>query len=466
MSTSKELLQHLQFDSLNRVAIIGAARSGIAAAHYFMKHGVQPFISDTCTNDALAALLQKNGLGEIPYEVEGHTEKITETDVIILSPGVRSDLPILKIARERGVPIWSEMELGFRASDATFLAVTGSTGKSTTVSLLGEALKAGGKQAVVAGNIGIPVIAVAPELPAEAYVVAEVSSFQLETIDTFRPRVAAILNLMKNHLDRYTSEYEYYEAKKQIARNLTSDDFLILNNQDPLLRRWSVEMQASTNVVFFGQMEDTVDCFWYDNGFIKYRFNGESGILLDVKNMHLKGRHNYENACVAAFMAKIVGVDEKAIVEGICDFKGLPHRLEFIAEIGGVAYYNDSKSTTAESMVCAIDSFEKNVILIAGGKDKGCDFSIVDDAICGRVKKVVLIGEASDRMSFQWKGLTALYQANSLDDAVEHSANSAQSGDVVVFSPGCSSFDMFKNYEERGEMFKKLVAHVAEGVVR
>jgi len=447
------------FDSFKpgKVSIIGAAKSGLAAAGYFKSRGVDVFVSDTCPESKLMSLLGAKDLSGIPHESVGHTEKVLEADLIVLSPGVRSDIPVLLSARAKGIPVWSEMELGYRASKAMFLAVTGSTGKSTTVSLLGEALKAGGKNAVVAGNIGIPVISMTPQLPSDAIVVAEVSSFQLETIDKFHPHAAAVLNFMKNHLDRYATEDDYYNAKKEIARNMNRDDFLVLNARDPKLREWAKEIGTRVSVIYFGEDMAGADCFWPENGFIRYRFQGRSGTILETAAMKIQGLHNYENACVAAAMAKAAGVDDTSIARGICSFEGLAHRLEFAGETGGVRYFNDSKSTTAESITCAVSAFDKGVHLIAGGRDKGCDFTVVNNAILKHVKDICLIGEAADRMYAIWQGLVPIYRASTLDEAVSQTVSHAVPGDTVVFSPGCSSYDMFANFEERGEVFKKIV---------
>jgi UDP-N-acetylmuramoylalanine--D-glutamate ligase len=445
------------------VAIIGAARSGLAAAAFFMKKGVPVFISDTCSLDKLTATLRDKGLATATYEAGGHTARVLDHALVVLSPGVRSDLPLLTDARTRGIPVWSEMELGFRVSDATFLAVTGSTGKSTTVSFTGAAIAAGGKRVVVAGNIGLPVIGEVADLPGDAWVVAEVSSFQLETIETFRPFGAAVLNFMKNHLDRYGSEDDYYGAKKEIARNFTKDNYLVLNIHDDKLVAWAESMKKRTNVVFFGSMPGQGDAFWYDEsrGTIRYRFGGVQGTIVDVHDMTIGGRHNFENACAASALATLAGVSDTAIGEGIARFGGLPHRVEFAGEVRGVRFYNDSKSTTAESILVAVSAFKNNVHLIAGGRDKGCDFSVVVPAISKFVKDIVLIGEAADRMRSQWEGAAPILRAATLEEAVAVVAHRAESGDVVVFSPGCSSFDMFANYEERGNVFKKMVAAIA-----
>jgi UDP-N-acetylmuramoylalanine--D-glutamate ligase len=444
----------------SKVTIIGAARSGLAAASYFISNGIPVFISDTCEKEKLRSVLDANGLTTVPFEALTHSDKVLDSDLIILSPGVPSDIPILCKAREKNIPVWSEMELGFRVSKAKFIAVTGSTGKSTTVSLLGEALNAGGKKAIVAGNIGIPVISVVPELTEDSIVVAEVSSFQLETIDQFKPEAAAVLNFMKNHLDRYTSEFDYYNAKKEIARHFTKENVLVLNANDTLLRQWADQISERTTIIYFGASVPGYDCFWLENGSIQYRFNGEQGTILNVEDMFIKGNHNHENACVAAALATVAGADKVGIAQGICAFRGLKHRLEYVAEVNNIHYYNDSKSTTAESIQVAIQAFSQGVHLIAGGRDKFCDFSVVNSYLPKHVTDITLIGEAAKRMESIWNGIVPIKHAGTLYDAILTASENAKPGDVVVFSPGCASFDMFKNYEERGEIFKKLVMEI------
>lgn len=444
-----------------KVSVIGAAKSGIAAARFFSGHNVSILISDLSGDEVLARILELNHLSKCAYEGGGHTDRILDADLIVISPGVPSELPIIQQANELNIPVWSEMELGFRASRAPFLAVTGSSGKSTTVSLTGAALNAAGIEHVVAGNIGIPVIDAVPALSGKAFAVVEVSSFQLETIDRFRPHAAVILNFMKNHLDRYPTVEAYYTAKKEIARNMTRENYLILNANDPQLLLWGKEMASSTTVVYFGDDVAGSDAFWCDGTRLRYRFNGNEGVVGECGMMRLKGRHNYDNASVAAALAMIAGAEHGAAFRGMCTFGGLPHRLEFINEIDGVTWFNDSKSTTAESIDCAVNAFQSGVHLIAGGKDKGCDFSIVRESIRNRVKDIVLIGEAAGRMREQWSDLVPVSVASTLEEAVAIAGSHASDGESVVFSPGCSSFDMFRNFEDRGDRFKVIVNTLA-----
>jgi UDP-N-acetylmuramoylalanine--D-glutamate ligase len=440
-----------------KVAVMGAARSGIAVVRYFNSKGIPVFLSDTCSQEALTGIAEKNRLDISGFEATAHTDKILDADLIVLSPGIESDLPVLKEARRRNIPVWSEMELGFQASRAPFYAVTGSTGKSTTVSMAGAALASAKIEHTVAGNIGVPVITAAPGISETGAVIAEVSSFQLETIECFSPRIAVVMNLMKNHLDRYRDEDDYYNAKKNIARNLDKEQFLVLNAHDAHLRRWGEEMAEKTRVVYFGENVSGADALWYEGKTLFERIEEHTELIGDFSSMRLPGTHNLENAAVAAFMARQAGASVSDLVKGITTFKGLPHRLEFVMEKDGVTFFNDSKSTTAESVACAVDAFKGGVHLIAGGKDKGCDFSVVTSLLKRKTKSITLIGEAAERISDEWKNTAPLQIANSLEEAVQTAASKAVHDNVVVFSPGCSSFDMFKNYEDRGEQFRTLV---------
>jgi UDP-N-acetylmuramoylalanine--D-glutamate ligase len=442
--------------------IVGLARSGIAAARLLGEKGVKLFLSDSGDPRKVEFMLASNKLAQLDHEAGEHTERVLDADAIIVSPGVPSDIPILREARRKHIPVWSELELAYRMSKATYCAVTGSSGKSTTVSLLGSIMKAAGREHVVAGNIGVPLSQVAPQIGTGGYVVAEVSSFQLETIDLFRPRVAAILNLMKNHLDRYEHEHHYYEAKKTIARNMTDEDTLVLNCRDNRLTDWAREIGTKTTIAFFGGKTESGDCVWSDGGTLHARTGTRTVSLMGLDDMKITGEHNWDNAAAAAAMALALGIDHEAIAEGLGDFGGLPHRLEFVREVDGVKYYNDSKATTAESVVCAISSFSANVHLIAGGRDKGCDYAALRQTIREHVKSVTLIGEAAEMIYRKWKGLADISIQETLEDAVGVAREKAVRGDIVLLSPACSSFDMFANFEKRGEAFRNIVNTLRE----
>ncbi|MCX7726896.1 MAG: UDP-N-acetylmuramoyl-L-alanine--D-glutamate ligase [Chitinispirillaceae bacterium] len=444
-----------------RVSIIGAARSGLAVAKFLRKLKISVFISDTCSTELLVKRLSEYGLDDVEYESGRHSEAILKSDLIIISPGVPSDLPIIIKAETNNIPVWSEVELAFRISKAPFLAVTGSSGKSTTVSLLDSILTEAKVEHILAGNIGIPLISMVNTVSESGFVVAEVSSFQLEKIVKFTPKVAAITNLLKNHLDRYPSEEAYYNAKKNIAKNFTKDNYLVVNGNDKKLTEWVESIKNTTNIIYVGVNLKNRNAIWLNKNELVYRINNREEKIGNIEKIKIPGQHNLENAAIAAIMAKIIGTSNEDIVEGICKFNGLPHRLEFVGKIGGVYYYNDSKSTTAESIEYAVKAFPPlKIHLIAGGKDKGCDFSAIRDTIKANVKDIVLIGEAAERMEKEWKDIVTIYRADTLQKAIEIATQNSIVGDYIIFSPGCSSFDMFRDFEERGDKFKEIVSEM------
>lgn len=447
-------------DTIKKVSILGAGRSGIAAARFCLGRGMAVFISDICGPEKLLATLKTNGLQSLDFEADGHTDRILDADCVIVSPGVAATTPALAEARRKGIKIWSEIELAFMASAATFVAITGSAGKSTTVSMIGAILDAAGTRNVVAGNIGVPLISVTPSMQSGSIVVAEVSSFQLEHIDAFHPYVAGITNLQLNHLDRHADAAEYFGAKKQIIRNMTENDIFLLNAADGRLTEWEPEIASRMKIVRCGDADCHKNSVWHEGDKLLCRTGDDTRSICSLSAMKVVGSHNADNAAMAAAAAMALGIGINAIAAGLTSFTPLEHRLELAGEKDGVQYYNDSKSTTAESVLVAVTSFSDNVHLIAGGKDKGCDFSVVTDALLRSVKSICLIGEAADRMAYEWRSFTPMFRAGSLDEAVAICRKNAVQGDVVVMSPGCASFDMFKNYEHRGDEFKRIVANL------
>lgn len=444
------------------VAILGTGRSGVATIRFFDKYKIPLFVSDSAPVQKVQGILEQNNLSHVAFEGGGHSDKIFNYELIVCSPGIPSDIPILQKARQKGIPVLAEVELAFKYSEAPYIAVTGSTGKSTTVSLIGAALEGAHYESVVAGNIGIPLIETAPKISENGIVVAEISSFQLENIETFRPRVSVVLNLMKNHLDRYDSEEDYYLAKKRIFENATNEDYAVLNAHDDRLCQWGEELESQCNVVYYGDNVSGKKSVWVEDSQIMTSFFGETLSILDVSKMKLRGKHNYENCCAAVASLLAMGLDYKKIVNGLLSFTGLKHRLEYVRTLSGVEFYNDSKATTAESIYCAVDAFDNGVRLIAGGKDKGCAFEAIKKIIKEKVESVYLIGEATDRITTEWNDSCTIIKCSTLSEAVEKAYIDAQEGDAVVLSPGCSSFDMFKGFEDRGEQFCTIVHYLLE----
>ncbi|MFW5959497.1 MAG: UDP-N-acetylmuramoyl-L-alanine--D-glutamate ligase [Chitinivibrionales bacterium] len=439
-----------------RIAVVGAAESGLSAAKVLMDMGKEVFLSDSCGEKELVQRIIGKGLAGIDYEAEGNTRKILEYEQIVLSPGVPADNEVIKSAYSQGIPVWSEIELGYKLCRGRIIAVTGSTGKSTTVSLIGEALSSSGIRNTVCGNIGLPFSEVAQNIGPEDIAVVEVSSFQLESVVDFRPSVAVILNLYKNHLDRYSDEKEYYAAKKNILKNLSNNDKAVLFSGNSLLFEWAEEIPHE-KTIFFGEHTGPGESVWWEGNDIFYTLSDKPEKVLDLSGSVVPGDHNKNNISAAAASLLSLGIGLDGLQNAVRRFSGLEHRMEYIGSFSGVKYYNDSKATTVESIRAALTAFDKPVVLIAGGRDKGCDFSLIREDIKKNIRRAVLIGEAKERIREEWGDVTEVVFADSMDDAIEKALISGRSEYTVLLSPGCSSFDMFDNYKHRGEVFRKLV---------
>ena len=408
-------------------------------------------------------------------------ELFGEADLIVVSPGVPLSIAPLKAASERGVSIIGELELAYQAVGArktAFLAITGTNGKSTTTSLLDSMLKKAGYSTLLGGNIGN---ALSDELiriiggnngPLKKpfnqfpdFIVAEVSSFQLETVHTFKPKGAAILNITPDHLDRYPSMADYIDAKCGIFLNQDERDFIVLNADDPntveIVKR--IERQFSLSrrpAIFYFSRKKKIPGAYYRNGVVHFELPGFSSFILHPPAFKIQGVHNIENAMAASVMALLSGCGPGAVADALAEFPGLEHRLEFVREIGGVAFINDSKGTNVGAVVKSLESFSRPVILIAGGRDKDGDFTELRPFIRDKVKALVLIGEASDKIKKALDRSTRIIMGDSLGDAVAKAKELASPGDVVLLSPACASFDMFRDFEHRGRQFKELVGNL------
>jgi UDP-N-acetylmuramoylalanine--D-glutamate ligase len=421
-----------------KVTVVGLARSGMAAALLLKKKGAEVSATDRGDSGDLrktARALRGKG---IKVEIGAHTRGFVKgKDLIVISPGIPEGSPVLKWAAEEKIPVIGEIELGYICCEAPIVAVTGTNGKSTTTTLIGRILKKAGKHAVVCGNIGNPFCGEIPKVRKDSVVVLEVSSFQLESIRRFRPHVAVVLNISQNHFDRHPDLKSYINAKARIFENQGRNDWAVLNYDDPLVRGLKAKTKAKT--VFFS------------------RKRGIPEMVCRQEELKIKGGHNIENVLASLCAASIFGVKPAAAREALVAFKGLEHRFEHVAEIGGVEFINDSKGTTVLATVMALESCDKPVILIAGGHDKGSDFRKARPAVASKAKKLVLIGEAKDRIRRQLSGTVPVVEAGSLEEAVRKAYSEAYPGDCVLLSPMCASFDMFKNFEERGKAFKQAV---------
>jgi UDP-N-acetylmuramoylalanine--D-glutamate ligase len=358
------------------------------------------------------------------------------------------------------VPVIGELELAFRASSAAWLAVTGTNGKTTTTALLGELVATTGRPSVVAGNIGIALSSEVARVPSDGYVVAEVSSFQLDSIEVFRPRVAVLLNITEDHLDRYDSFEEYAQSKKRIFMNQTSADVAVLNVDDPRVGRLVHDVRAT--VIPVSTTREVHDGVFVRRGSVVSRLGDEESEIIQTSQLRIPGPHNLANAVAAVAAASAIGVDPASAADVLSRFAPLPHRTEAIAEIEGVLFVNDSKATNVDSVTYALMSYDRPIVLIAGGKDKGADFGRLRGLVEERVKAAVLIGEAADAMERSLAGATKIERVGSLGEAVRAAASLADAGDVVLLSPACASFDMFVDFEDRGRRFKAEVEALAD----
>lgn len=407
-----------------RIAVVGLARSGWAAARLLRSLGARVSCTEknkTPVLEETAAALQADGVG---VELGGHSRTFIEgRDLVVISPGVRPDAACVLWAKELGIEVVSEIELAASLCPAPIIAITGTNGKTTTTTLVGEVIKAGGKKAFVLGNIGTPFSSVIPDIRKEDFVALEVSSFQLETIKTFRPEVAVILNLTPDHLDRYGSVEEYLEAKKRIFMNQGPEDTLILNYGDETLRRWA--RSARSKILFFNKEAPEAE---FD-----------------------------QNQMAVLVVARALGIDRKVCLEVFRNFKGVEHRMEFVRNLKGIEFVNDSKATNIDSTAWALKNITKSAILIAGGRDKGSDFASLKDLVKEKIREAVLVGEASARIATAWAGALPVEYARTFPEAVQAAYGKARAGEIVLFSPMCKSFDMFTDYEHRGRVFKEIV---------
>ena len=443
--------------SPRKATVLGSGKSGLSVAKYLADKGYSVLISDTTDSDILKTRVEDYGIVDrVAIEGNGHSDKVYDTDFIVTSPGIPFDAPVLVDARKRGIEVIGDIELAYRDSNCKVVAVTGSNGKSTTVSLINHILRENGKESALCGNIGIPVIDEMPRLSENGIAVVEISSFQLESINTFTPHIAAIINLSPNHLDRHHSLEEYYNRKMSIVRNMNNGIIILNGNYRELAEL--AKNNTNNRVVFFGKHIDGFEYLSIENRTITLtNLNGEITTICSLENFTLTGEHNNQNAMVASFIASTLGVRKKGIENSLETFRALEHRMEFVARKSGVSFYNDSKATTPESMAVAISAFEKGkVILIAGGKDKGGNFDAILDTIA-LCKEVVLIGSSAHYLDNKFSEVVPTTIVTSLDEAIAYSFEHAVDGDSILLSPGCASFDMFKNFEHRGDEFKSIV---------
>lgn len=446
------------------ILIIGAARSGVASAEYLLSIGKQIVISDMNTKLAEDVETQL-GHASVSY-VWGKQPDVAalQPELIVMSPGVPLSIPPVVKARELGIPVISEPELAFRYSDVPFVAITGTNGKTTTTTLTAFLLEKEGRKVVAGGNIGLPLISQCPQMSANDIVVAEMSSFQLESVDSFCPKVAVVMNLTPDHLDRHKTMEAYAAAKANIFKNQGPEEYLLLNKDDAIVA--AMAAGAKSHVYYFSQQEILDEGIWLEDGNLVYRLdkNGAPQVLIPAAEIGIVGSHNWQNAMAASLAALLMGQQPEIIAERLCAFKGVAHRMEPVATIDGVLYVNDSKGTNPDSTEKALGSYGKRpIVLIAGGRNKGSDMAVLVPLMRAHCRGVVLVGEATGDFidAFERTGYTDYVCADSFEDAVAKAREMAQSGDVVLLSPACASWDMFDNFEQRGDLFKELVKDYA-----
>lgn len=442
-----------------KVLVVGTGKSGIAATELLCANGIDTVLFDGNKELDSKTLYEKAPkLKEVPLILGDMTdEQIDEFDVAVLSPGVPTDIPMVNALRDRGVKIWGEIELAYTFGAGEIIAVTGTNGKTTTTALTGEIMKNYFKDVRVVGNIGIPYTSMVTGSTGETVTVAEISSFQLETIDIFKPHVSAILNITPDHLNRHHTMENYIRAKEDITKNQTADDYCVLNYEDEVLRDFAAECPAK--VIFFSSRSELSEGFYLDGDIIIYAHDGVRDEVIDVNELNLLGKHNFENVMAACAMSISFGVPMDKIVEVLKEFKAVEHRIEYVTEKRGVRFYNDSKGTNPDAAIQGIRAMNRPTLLIGGGYDKQSEYDEWIEAFDGKVKELVLIGQTADKIEecAHRHGFMNTVKKDTFEDAVNYCYEHAVSGDAVLLSPACASWGMFPNYEERGRIFKEIV---------
>lgn len=439
-----------------KVLVFGSGISGIGAVKLLEDHGAEVVLYDG--NESLDQASLREQLGEKTAIVLGEFPEhlLEELDLVVLSPGVPTDLPVILAMKEHGIQVIGEVELAYAFGKGDVLAITGTNGKTTTTSLLGEIMKCHQEEVFVVGNIGNPYTVAAGQMTERSVAVAEMSSFQLESIETFRPKVSAILNFTPDHLNRHHTMEAYVEAKKQIAKNQTAEDYCVLNYEDERTKAFGEEVKAQ--VLYFSSAHKLERGIYLDDGKMIYK-NPEEEIVCHVDELQILGIHNYENVMAAVAMAAVYGVPMDTIRKAILAFKGVEHRIEYVTEKDGVVYYNDSKGTNPDAAIKGIQAMNRKTVLIGGGYDKNSEYTEWIQAFDGKVKQLILIGATREKIAQDAEkcGFHDYVFADTFEEAVLLAAKTAKSGEAVLLSPACASWGMFPNYEVRGDKFKEIV---------
>jgi len=444
-----------------RVLVVGAAKSGVAAARFLLDSGASVILTDVRNIDALQTELSSlcgpaDTVGELILELGGHrNDSFANCNFVVVSPGVPLSLPYFDISRRAGIPILAEIELAFRHLKGNIIGITGSNGKTTTTTLVAELLTGAGMHGFATGNIGSPLISFVPNSSPGDFYAVELSSFQLESIDEFRPHIGSILNLTPDHMDRYIGFEDYVAAKRRILMNQVKTDFAVLNAEDRLTA--AIAKEVAARPFLFSRLDVPEQGAFVRDGRVLFRDGRNEKDLFPVSAIALKGAHNLENVLAACAMAILAGAAPESLEDSVRNFKGVEHRIEWVSDIDGVQYFNDSKATNVDAAVKSIQAFPGNILLILGGRDKAGDFTALRSLVRERVKHVVLIGEAAEKVRRVLSGTVDMSEAQSMQEAVSICRGHARRGDTVLLAPACASFDMFRNYEHRGRAFKEAV---------
>jgi len=439
-----------------KISIIGAARSGVGAAKLIKKLGGIPFVSDFNPKEKLNESLIQLEKENIIYEFGGHSDKVYESALMIISPGVPNDSVVAQNARKKGIKLLSEIELAYNYCKGKIVAITGTNGKTTTTSLCGHVFNTCGYKTHIAGNIGLAFSEIVLDVKEGEFVSLEVSSFQLDLIEKFKPAAALVLNITPDHLNRYENSLKKYsESKQKIYENQDEKDFLIVNKDSQAVIKYLKDHKSKS--FFFSLNEQQNNGCFYSEGNVLFKMNGEETFNCLRDDIKIRGEHNLANAMAVICAAKVFNLDNERIIKGLQTFESVEHRLELVRQIDGVKYVNDSKATNVDSVWYALKSFDEPILLILGGQDKGNDYEQIKSLVLDKVKKIYAIGSSAEKVFNFFHHDVKVEIEKSMDDAVKSSSREAKSGDVVLLSPACASFDMFNNYEHRGKVFKEAV---------
>lgn len=452
----------IDFGKYKRVSVIGAARSGVAAAKLLLKKGLDVLLSDSNSKEKINPFFIKEILdSKIKAEFGMHSEDVYKCDLMVVSPGVPQNSNVIQTALEKKIEVISEIELGSWFCKGKIVSITGTNGKTTTTTLIGEICKDAGLKTYICGNIGTAFCDVVEYVTQEAVAVIETSSFQLDNIKYFKPMIALLLNITPDHLDRYNHSYEdYINSKHKVYENQAATDHLVYNFDDKVIKNSLKHNRKSKSSAFSLSRDvkkELESGAYLDNyNLIYFYYHGEESII-DTQKLIIKGQHNVYNSMASVISAKILGIEKSVIQKTLENFKGVEHRLEFVREINGIKFYNDSKATNVNSVWYALQGFNEPIVLILGGRDKGNDYSEIENEVKKYVKYIIAIGESKQKVFDFFNGIVPAEMADDMEDAVYKAAGEARKNEIVLLSPACASFDMFENYEHRGKEFKRIV---------